>query len=242
MTSQSAATSIEAGAQIPVTWSVASTNVAPVSAANVRITMSTDGGRRSRKCSSRPRRPTTDRRSCGFPNASTTQARIRVEAVGNVFFDVNDADFTVLPGAPEVSSPSTLTAQYSDAPAAPLTVLGHRRELGRLGADGDGDGAARRPVDHARQPVGRRPLVQRRRRRQRRAGHLSRSSSSSATMADMAASPRSTSSSPPRTRPRPTAATRSSAAPRARARRRRTSASPCSTSPDATPGDVATPP
>ena len=33
------------------------------------------------------------------PNVATTQARVKIEAVGNVFFDVSNADFTVtLPG------------------------------------------------------------------------------------------------------------------------------------------------
>ncbi len=119
VTSQSTATSIDAGTQIPVTWSVANTNVAPVSAANVRITMSTDGGLTFGRLV-HPSTPNDGSQVVRLPNANTAQARIKVQAVGNVFFDVSHANFPLAPGAPEVSSPSSVTAQYSDA--APLTV------------------------------------------------------------------------------------------------------------------------
>jgi len=80
-----------------VTWSVANTTAAPVSAADVKISLSTDGGQTF---------PTTILASTAndgsetitVPNVNTTQARIKVEAVGNIFFDVSDANFTIVPG------------------------------------------------------------------------------------------------------------------------------------------------
>jgi hypothetical protein len=51
---------------------------------------------------------------------ATTEARIKVEAVGNVFFDVSDADLTIQ-GAPAVSVDDP-TAQYSDAVGAAAVV------------------------------------------------------------------------------------------------------------------------
>jgi hypothetical protein len=119
VSSQAAATSVEAGAPFPVTWDRAGTDVAPVNTASVRITLSTDGGRTFPRIVSAAT-PNDGAQTVILPNANTAQARIRVEAVGNVFFDVNRADFTIVPGAPVVSTGGATTAQYSDAP--PVTV------------------------------------------------------------------------------------------------------------------------
>ena len=77
-----------------VTWSVANTTAAPVSAANVKISLSTDGG------NTFPTVLTASTANNGsatvtVPNVSTTTARIKVEAVGNIFFDISDANFTI---------------------------------------------------------------------------------------------------------------------------------------------------
>jgi hypothetical protein len=77
-----------------VTWNVAGTTASGISCANVKISLSTDGGNTF---------PTvllastanSGSASVTLPNTSTTQARIKVEAVGNVFFDLNDADLTI---------------------------------------------------------------------------------------------------------------------------------------------------
>ena len=82
------------GSSQNVTWSVANTAGAPVSAASVKISYSTDGGQTF---------PTTLLASTAndgtqivtIPVGNTTTARIKVEAVGNIFFDVSDANFTV---------------------------------------------------------------------------------------------------------------------------------------------------
>ena len=77
-----------------VEWSVAGTDLPPVSAANVKITLSTDGGL-TYPVTLVATTPNTGSRSVVLPNVASTTARIKVEAVGNVFFDVSNANFTI---------------------------------------------------------------------------------------------------------------------------------------------------
>ena len=87
-----------AGSTRTVTWDVGGTDVAPVSTANVKISLSTDGGHTYPYVLAAST-PNDGSQSVTLPNVATTHARIKVEAVGNVFFDVSNADFTtVLPG------------------------------------------------------------------------------------------------------------------------------------------------
>lgn len=85
---------LDGGASAAVTWDVANTDVAPVNTANVRITLSADGGATwpYELASSVPNNGSS---SVVLPNVDTTQARIRVEAVENVFFDVSNVDFAI---------------------------------------------------------------------------------------------------------------------------------------------------
>jgi hypothetical protein len=99
VTSPNTAATINAGPQT-VTWSVANTDAAPVSTANVKITLSTDGGATWPYLLAASV-PNTGSANVTFPAVATTQGRIRIEAVGNVFFDVSDANFT-LANAPVV--------------------------------------------------------------------------------------------------------------------------------------------
>jgi len=99
VTSPNTAATINAGPQT-VTWNVANTNAAPVSTANVKITLSTDGGVTWPYLLAASV-PNTGSANVTFPAVATTQGRIRIEAVGNVFFDVSDANFT-LANAPVV--------------------------------------------------------------------------------------------------------------------------------------------
>lgn len=87
-------TSASVSGSILVTWNVANTNVAPVSCANVRISLSTDGGLTFPTVLASSV-PNTGSASVTLPAINTSQARIRVEAVGNIFFNINSTNFTI---------------------------------------------------------------------------------------------------------------------------------------------------
>ncbi len=80
--------------QQTVTWNVANTTAAPVSAANVKISLSTDGGT-TYPHTLAASTANDGSQSVTIPNIQTSQARIKVEAVNNIFFDITDTNFTI---------------------------------------------------------------------------------------------------------------------------------------------------
>jgi hypothetical protein len=89
---------LTAGSPVTVTWTVGGGSVA----SEVNILLSTDGG------------STFDVLAAGVPNdgaqevtlscTETTRARIRVEAVDNIFFDLSDTDFRISDPEPVISA------------------------------------------------------------------------------------------------------------------------------------------
>lgn len=77
-----------------ITWNVANTTAAPVSAANVAIKFSTDGGL-TFPTTILASTPNDGSETVTIPNINTTQGRIKIEAVGNIFFDMSDTNFNV---------------------------------------------------------------------------------------------------------------------------------------------------
>ena len=134
-----------------VTWSVANTTNGTVNAQNVKISFSSDGGLTF---------PTVllastsndGTESVTIPNTPTTTARIKVEAVGNIFFDISDTNFTVTAGGSPTPTPQiTGNVDYAivskpvanvklDAPGSiPLMVL--TDTMGNYSLSGFGSGA-----------------------------------------------------------------------------------------------------
>jgi hypothetical protein len=98
VTQPNTAVSWTGGSAQAVTWGVANTSSAPINCANVKISLSTDGGN-TFPLTLAASTPNDGSETITVPNAPTSMARVKVEAVGNVFFDISNANFTILPGS-----------------------------------------------------------------------------------------------------------------------------------------------
>ncbi|HXH79913.1 reprolysin-like metallopeptidase [Nocardioides sp.] len=113
VTSQASGAAVARGSAVPITWAVNNTQgLAPT----VKISLSTDGGA-SFGTVLAPATPNDGTETLTMPDVDATNVRIKIEAVGNYFFDVNDAAFAlVAPATPP--APTT-----PPAPGVPDTVI-----------------------------------------------------------------------------------------------------------------------
>ncbi len=77
-----------------VTWNVASTTSNPVSAANVDILLSIDGGL-TYPITLLSATPNDGTQAVTLPENQTTQARIMVSGTGKIFYDISNVNFTI---------------------------------------------------------------------------------------------------------------------------------------------------
>lgn len=91
-------TSVNVPTNIPlvVTWNVNNTNAAPINVTNVRILLSTDGGLTFPIILSNST-PNDGSESVVVSAPASTTARIKVEALGSIFYDISDANLTIVP-------------------------------------------------------------------------------------------------------------------------------------------------
>jgi reprolysin-like metallo-peptidase family M12B len=127
VTSQATPTSYPGGTAQTVVWDVNGTDK-PSLAPNVMISFSTDGGR-TFPTALAPRTPNDGSQTVRIPAVGTSAGRIKIEAVGNYFFDVNDAPITVVRG--DTTAPDTRLAA---GPADGSVLLARSTTFG-LGAD-----------------------------------------------------------------------------------------------------------
>jgi len=115
VTSPNTAVTWTAGTTQTVTWNVAGTSSAPINCAAVRILLSTDGGFTAPIVVASST-PNDGSENIVVPGIPTSTARIRVEAAGNIFFDISNVNFTIacpaIPG--EATSVLWTAASKSD--------------------------------------------------------------------------------------------------------------------------------
>ncbi len=94
-----------------ITWSVANTEVAPISAANVDIRLSTDGGF-TFPIVLATGVPNDGSQDITVPAASTSQARVRITGSGNIFFDISNANFNIDATSPPIAVNDSATVAF----------------------------------------------------------------------------------------------------------------------------------
>ncbi|MEO8151151.1 MAG: reprolysin-like metallopeptidase [Bacteroidia bacterium] len=77
-----------------ITWNVAGSTANGINCANVNIWLSTDSGQTFPYLQA-SNVPNTGSYSCNILNQQSTTCRMMIEGAGNVFFDINDKDFTI---------------------------------------------------------------------------------------------------------------------------------------------------
>ncbi|TDH20683.1 T9SS type A sorting domain-containing protein [Segetibacter sp. 3557_3] len=111
--------SLPAGSETIVTWSVNGTNTGVVNCQAVNILLSTDGGTTFTTLVSGTANDGDE--VVRLPATSGTTNRIKVEAVGNIFFDISDANFTIGQATVTCANPTALTASAITSTSATVS-------------------------------------------------------------------------------------------------------------------------
>ena len=120
VTQPASATIWQAGSSQTVTWDVANTSSAPVNCANVRILLSIDGGS-SFPFTLASSTPNSGAATITLPNTPTSTARVKVEAIDNIFFNISLPNFRITPSG--TGAPLLLTEANSNRALALDSVM-----------------------------------------------------------------------------------------------------------------------
>jgi hypothetical protein len=105
-----------------VSWNVAGTNANGINAANVRIRLSLDGGL-TYPITILNSTPNDGSEFITVPNVTTSLARIRVEGVGSVFYDISNANFSIAGVAGVTVTPTNGLVTTEAGGTATFTVV-----------------------------------------------------------------------------------------------------------------------
>jgi hypothetical protein len=96
VTAPNTAVSWMTGTAQTVTWNVGDTNAAPISCASVDVTLSTDGGATFPTPLALAAANTGSAAIVVPTGTATSSARVRVKCTTNIFFDISNANFTIV--------------------------------------------------------------------------------------------------------------------------------------------------
>ena len=116
VTAPNTAVTWNVGENQTITWNVAGTTASPVSCANVKITLSLDGGF-TYPVTLIASTANDGSETITVPNNPTTLARVRVESVGNIFYDISNTNFTIVASIPDFALDATPASQQVCSPA-----------------------------------------------------------------------------------------------------------------------------
>jgi len=113
------------GEIVTVQWLVNNTDIAPTSCSNVNILFSTNGGD-TYPITLASNTPNDGSQSVTIPSVGTDSGRIKIEAVGNIFFTINKTDITIIsdcePNSSTILNDDDVTADAGD-PALNLELV-----------------------------------------------------------------------------------------------------------------------
>jgi hypothetical protein len=126
VTAPNTAVTYPGGSTQTITWDKANTDLPPVGTTDVKISLSTDGGQ-TYPIVLAASTPNDGSEAVTIPNFATSQARVKIEAVGNIFFDVSNANFritdTVKPTiTATVAPPANAAGWHNTNPTVTLTA------------------------------------------------------------------------------------------------------------------------
>ena len=110
VTAPNTAVTWNTGSTQTITWDKSTTDQAPIDCQNVRIKLSIDGGETFPIILSNTT-PNDGSHTISVPNNPTTNARIMVEAIDNIFYNVNTTNFTINSTVPTFVLNNTTTKQ-----------------------------------------------------------------------------------------------------------------------------------
>lgn len=120
-----------AGTLFNVTWNVNNTNNAPVSCTNVKISLSVDGGYNFTYVLTNNTQNDGNETLMLPNNINSSQCRIKVEAIDNIFFDISNGNFSIIPDNIPPTAP-TLTATKTTFNSTFLNFTGSTDNIGIL--------------------------------------------------------------------------------------------------------------
>ena len=98
VTSPNTAVSFQGGSTQTVTWDIANSTSPEINTTHVNISITSDGGNTYVPLATNV--PNDGSESVVIPNVNTSTARIKVEAVGNIFFDLSNENFSIVSTIP----------------------------------------------------------------------------------------------------------------------------------------------